>query len=47
LTKGISLYELKHEWSYPDLLKANALLDMEEDYKNVYNGFVESDRGKK
>lgn len=31
----IPLDELKYKWTYPDLLKANDLLDMQADYKNV------------
>ena len=30
LKKGTPLNELKYDWTYIDLLKANALLDMEE-----------------
>jgi hypothetical protein len=26
--KGTPLNELRYEWTYPDLLKANAILDM-------------------
>jgi len=28
LEKGVPLNELKYEWTYPDLLEANAVLDM-------------------
>lgn len=33
---GMSLDELRYEWTYEDILKANALLDMEEDYRIAY-----------
>lgn len=34
--KNISLSELKYEWSYVDLLKANAILDYQDDLELGY-----------
>ena len=37
LKKSIPLNELRNEWTYPDILKANALLDMQEAYEMGLN----------
>jgi hypothetical protein len=31
--KGTPLQELREEWTYPDLLKANAILEMEDAFE--------------
>jgi len=41
------LAELKNEWTYTDLLKANALLDMRADYDLASVMLDELDRKKK
>ena len=44
LEKGTPLNEMKNEWTYVDLLKANALLDMMEDHRAVLEGVQEEQR---
>lgn len=34
---GVNLNELKNEWTYVDLLKAKAVLDMYDDYDAAYS----------
>lgn len=40
------LDELKYKWTYSDLLKANSLLDMQADYKNVFEFCVNTPKDK-
>lgn len=35
---------MKYEWTYEDLLKANALLDMVEDFRSASEGLEEEKR---
>lgn len=35
LKKGTPLNELNYEWTYEDIIKANAVLDMEQCYETV------------
>lgn len=46
LEMKIPLNELKHKWTYSDLLKANDLLDMQADYKNVTDFCVNTPKDK-
>lgn len=41
MERQVPLTELFDEWSYPDLLKANALLDMKRDYNLADIGLQE------
>jgi hypothetical protein len=41
LTKKVPLNELKWEWSYPDLLKANSILDYQETWDAALEGTTE------
>ena len=46
----ISRHQIETEWSLDDILKANALLDMEQDYEIADKGFQaikqDADKGK-
>lgn len=35
--KNISLNEIRHNWTYADLLKAQAIIQMEQDYEMAQN----------
>jgi hypothetical protein len=37
--KGTPLNELKYQWTYPDILKALAIMDMEDDYDCAIEGY--------
>lgn len=36
---GISVQEIMYEWTLTDVLKANAMLDMKESYKNAIQSY--------
>ncbi len=38
MTKGTPLSELRWQWTYPDILKANAILDYQEAYDLAIEG---------
>jgi len=39
--KGVPLDELRYKWTYPDLLKANAILDMNQSITIADNRYTE------
>jgi hypothetical protein len=41
LSKGIPLQELRWNWTYPDILKANAVLDFQDDYELAIDGVTQ------
>lgn len=47
IEKGTPLDELKNKWTYPDLLKANDLLNMQSDYSNAITAYYDSLKDKK
>lgn len=47
MEKKVSLYELKYNWTYEDILKANALLDMKDEIGLAMDMWQEINRGRK
>jgi len=43
--KIATLQEINEHWTYEDILKGNAMLDMQEDIKNYYNEKASKKRG--
>jgi hypothetical protein len=46
LEKGTPLNELRHSWTYEDLMYANAILDMQADTEMALDGLLETERKK-
>lgn len=45
--KGVPLKEIQEYWSYEDLLKANALLDMKDDFELALEAVQEEELARK
>lgn len=45
--KGTSIEELRYKWTYPDVLKANAILDMQADFETGMNEIDRRDMEKR
>lgn len=43
----ISLDELMYSWTYKDIEKANAILDMKDDYDSAMYGYMDYKKEKK
>jgi len=41
--KGVPLHELKYEWTYRELLEANAVLDMYQSYEIANEAYMEQE----
>lgn len=46
MKKRIPLNEIRYEWTYVDLLKANAMIDFEEMYEMAQSQIIEDERPK-
>jgi hypothetical protein len=43
---SIPIDELRYKWTYSDILKANALLDMDNDYESAMNEMMDEEANK-
>jgi hypothetical protein len=41
--KGVPLHELKYEWTYRELLEANAVLDMYQSFEIANDAYTEKE----
>lgn len=46
MSRNISLDELRYSWTFKDIEKANAILDMKDDYEAAIQGYNEIEKDK-
>lgn len=47
MSRNISLDELMYSWTFKDIEKANALLDMKDNYESAIHGYADFKKDKK